>query len=135
MRLLRALPLLAACCTAAPAAAVPGGKLGTLALGTWFCELPGDAVTEPVARPDETFSAVPDSSYETPDGRRGSYLLLGGELTMTSGPREGDRFRVDSAAMVRKLGPGGTETALRCIRAGDPSAMAMVSPKPDEQRP
>lgn len=135
MNPLRALPpaCFLACALAAPAGAVPGGKLETMALGTWFCELPGDAVTEPVARPDETFTAVPDSSYETPDGRRGSYLLLGSELTMTSGPREGDRFRVDSAAMVRKLSPAGNETPLRCVRAGDPSAMAMNLPKAPDQ--
>lgn len=124
---------------AAPAHAVPGGELGTLALGTWFCELPGDAVTEPVARPDETFTAVPDSSYKTPDGQRGSYLLLGDLLTFTSGPREGDRFSVESTAMVHKLSPAGEELPLRCVRAGDPAAMAMA-PRPapagwDERSP
>lgn len=116
---------------AAPAHAVPGGKLDTLALGTWFCELPGDAVTEPTAQPAETFTAVPDSSYQTPEGQRGSYLLLGDILTFTSGPREGDRFTVESTAMVHKLSPTGEELPLRCVRAGDPAAMAMA-PRPSD---
>lgn len=135
MNLLRAIPVLALLSMAAPAAAVPGGKLGTLALGTWFCELPGDAISDPTPQPDETFSAVPDSSYRTPDGRPGTYLLLDDLLVMTSGPREGDRFRVESTAMVHKLGPSGEELPLRCVRAGDPAAMAMVPPKPNETQP
>jgi len=132
MRFLAALPLALA---AIPAHAVPGGALETLALGTWFCELPGDAVIEPVARPQETFTAVPDSSYRTPDGAEGSYLLLGDRLTMTSGPREGDRYVMDSSAMVHKLDPSGQPGPLRCVRAGDPAAMALAAPQGAPPRP
>ena len=135
MKLRALLPMIAFALTAAPAAAVPGGKLATLALGTWFCELPGDAVSEPVPQPADTFTAVPDSSYRTPDGKTGTYLLLDDVLTMTSGPREGDRFGVESTAMVHKLGPDGRELPLRCVRAGDPAAMAIVPTRPTETQP
>lgn len=110
-----------------PAHAVPGGKLGTLAAGLWFCELPGDAATPALARPEENFSSVPDSSYVTPNGARGTYLLLGDRLTMTSGPREGDRYVLESAGMLRKLLPSGGTAPLRCIRAGDPGAPPVAS--------
>lgn len=124
--LLRAiLPVAAAFAASAapqPAHAVPGGKLGTIAGGLWFCELPGDAASPALARPDENFSAIPDSSYVAPDGRRGTYLLLGDRLTMTSGPREGDRYVLESAGMLRKLLASGEAGPLRCIRAGDPGS-------------
>lgn len=132
MRLLPVLVLLIA--LSSPAKAVPGGKLGTLALGRWTCELPGDAVTDPTPRPDESFTAVPDSSYETTHGGRGSYLLLGKRLTMTSGPRIGASYVVESTAMVSKLDANGTETPLRCVRAGDPAALALQS-LPAEEKP
>lgn len=135
MKLRPALPLLLSLVLASPAHAVPGGELRTLPLGTWFCELPGDAVSDPTARPDETFTVIPDSSYLTPDGQRGSYLLLEDRLTMTSGPREGDKFVVDSSAMVHRLSPSGEPLPLRCVRAGDPAAMAMIPPKPNEIQP
>lgn len=105
-----------------PANAVPGGKLGTIAAGQWFCEFPGDATTPALARPDESFSAIPDSSYVAPDGRRGTYLLLGDRLTMTSGPREGDQYVLESTGMLRKLLTSGEAGPLRCIRAGDPGS-------------
>ena len=132
MRMILAFSVLLA--ASSPAAAVPGGKLGTLALGRWTCELPGDAVTDPVPRPEETFTAVPDSSYVTADGGQGTYLLLGERLTMTSGPRMGDSYLVEGTAMVRKLDPRGNATALRCVRAGDPAAMAMQA-APGGERP
>lgn len=107
--------------------AVPGGTLDTLPPGAWTCETPGDAASPPVLRPDENFTVVPDSSYIAVDGKRGTYLLLGDLVTMTSGPHEGDRYRLDSAATLRKLTASGTDAALRCVKAGDPAAIAPLA--------
>ena len=76
----------------------------------------------PVAQPDEDFIAVPDSSYRLADGQTGTYLRLGTEVVMTSGPRDGVRYRLQSEATMRKLDASGKETPLRCVRAGDPAA-------------
>ncbi|WP_157083185.1 hypothetical protein [Novosphingobium lentum] len=124
--------VLLSCGLAAPAAAVPGGTLGTLNLGTYFCELPGDAVTGALARRDETFTVVPDSSYRTADGNRGTYLLLADQLVMTTGSLAGSRYAMQSDNFLHKLDSRGTETPLRCVRFGDPAAMA-DSPPPSER--
>ena len=112
------------------ALAVPGGTLDTLPPGSWTCETPGDAATPPVLRAEENFIVVPDSSYVTADGERGTYLLLGDQVTMTSGPRKGNRFRLESAATLNKLTASGTDAALRCVKAGDPTAIAPAAAKP-----
>ena len=103
---------------AAPAHAVPGGKLQTLPQGAWTCELPGDATVTPVAKPELGFTAVPDSTYIAPDGNRGSYLLLADRLTLTSGPFSGRRFVMDGSALMRELGHDGEPTGIRCVQAG-----------------
>lgn len=108
-----------------PASAVPGGNLNTLRLGAWICELPGDASTPPKPRPEHNFTVVPDSSYLTTDGNRGTYLLLGDQLTFTSGVRVGERFVLESDATLRKLD---VSPAIRCVLAGDPSAVAAAAP-------
>lgn len=120
LRAIALLPLAAA--ITAPAFAVPGGKLETLETGKWYCELPGDAETIATPQPAEDFTAIPDSSYRLDDGRSGTYLRLGDSVTLTSGPRAGERFRLSSDTMMRKLDAAGNETDLRCVRAGDPSA-------------
>jgi hypothetical protein len=109
---------------AAPATAAPGGVIGTIETGRWFCELPGDASRPAQATPEEDFIAVKDSSYLTPKGEKGTYLLLGNDLAMTSGPLAGQRFRRDSLATMHKLDAQMQPTALRCVRAGDPAANA-----------
>ncbi len=120
LRRLVLVPLAAA--FAAPALAAPGGKLETLEPGKWYCELPGDAETIATPQPREDFTAVPDSSYRLEDGRTGTYLRLGDLVTLTSGPRDGERFRLSSEAMMHRLDAAGNQTSLRCVRAGDPSA-------------
>lgn len=114
--------LLLAALLVAPAVAAPGGKLRTIDTGKWYCELPGDAETPAVAQPGETFTAVADSSYRTEDGQVGTYVRLGTEVTMTSGPRNGERYRMEGDATMHKLDPEGNETPLRCVHAGNPAA-------------
>lgn len=113
---------LALCLFATPALAVPGGELGTLEVGKWYCEIPGDAAKPAEPVPAQTFTAVPDSTYISASGVAGSYLLLGDELVMTTGTLKGQHYRLDSAATLHRLDKDGDEEDLRCVRAGDPAA-------------
>lgn len=114
--------LLLAVSASAPAGAAPGGKLRTVGTGKWYCELPGDAETPAIEQPDENFEAIVDSSYRLADGAVGTYVRLADQVTMTSGPRNGERFRMDGDATMHKLDASGQETALRCVHAGNPAA-------------
>jgi hypothetical protein len=100
---------------AAPLAATPGGEIDTMPLGDYICELPGDA-TGPAGHrvPDEDFSVVTASSYRAGDVL-GSYLLVGEQLTMTSGPHVGKRYKRQSGGFVRKLDAQGKASDLRCV--------------------
>ncbi|HEX4847933.1 MAG TPA: hypothetical protein VFV30_07295 [Novosphingobium sp.] len=100
----------------AAALAVPGGPIGVLAPASYACEMPGDAVSAAGYRVDaENFTIVNSNTYYTASGR-GTYLLTGDLLVLTSGPKRGQKFRKISANFLRKLGPDGSETALRCVR-------------------
>ncbi len=101
--------------TAAPAPAAPGGRMATLPLGTWRCELPGD-VTGDVGTPfpDADFRVLNASSYVHAKGR-GIYLLTGDRVTMTSGPLRGWKFRRVSINFLRKI-ENGADSRLRCLR-------------------
>lgn len=101
----------------ASAQAVPGGKLQTLQLGRWTCEVPGDATVLPIAKPELSFTTVPDSSYLAPNGTRGSYLRLADELTLTSGAFSGRRFTMDGEKIMRELDEGGKPSSIRCVHA------------------
>ncbi|WP_296678187.1 hypothetical protein [Novosphingobium sp.] len=101
---------------ATPAWAVPGGKLDTLDAGSYVCELPGDAAgAAGLRQPDEAFDIVNANTYRSPTGR-GSYLLTGDILTMTSGPKRGTRYHRLSDRFLRLIGPDGKDSALRCVR-------------------
>lgn len=98
------------------ALAVPGGPIDVLAPAAYACEMPGDATNAAGYRVDaENFAIANSTSYFTPDGR-GTYLLTGDDLVLTSGPKSGNRYRRVSDNFLRKLGPDGKETALRCVR-------------------
>jgi hypothetical protein len=101
---------------AVPADAVTGGEIGTLPKGDYICELPGDVVG-PVGNhvPDEDFSVINASSYQA-RGQNGNYLLVGEDLTMTSGPHRGKRYHRLSRGFLRQVGPGGGDGNLRCVR-------------------
>lgn len=98
------------------AIAVPGGPIDVLAPAAYACEMPGDATNAAGYRVDaENFAIANSTSYFTPEGR-GTYLLTGDDLVLTSGPKSGNRYRRVSDNFLRKLGPDGKETALRCVR-------------------
>lgn len=109
------LPALALILSAA-ALAVPGGPIDVLAPATYACEMPGDATSAAGYRVDaENFTVANSNSYTTTKGR-GTYLLTGDLLVLTSGPKRGQKFRRISDNFLRKLGTDGKETALRCVR-------------------
>lgn len=115
-------PILPAACfavtlLAAPALAAPGGPLGTLPLGNYRCELPGDAEgAAGIPQPDEDFAVVHGSGYAMDQGR-GVYLMTGDRVEFTSGPRRGVVYRLSGRSFLRRLLADGSEGALRCVRA------------------
>lgn len=107
---------IAAMIAAGPALAAPGGPIASLTPGRYLCELPGDAAGPAGLRQDdETFVVLNASSYEAPSGR-GTYLVTGDIVTITSGPKNGQRFRRISPNFLRRIGPDGSDSALRCVR-------------------
>lgn len=112
----RALPILAvAMSLASVAPATAQGPIGTIMRGAYVCELPGDAAgAAGIAQPEESFRIESASRYSAPQGS-GTYLRRGDQITMTSGPRNGDRYMIVSEGFLRKL-ENGEPGRLRCIR-------------------
>jgi hypothetical protein len=96
--------------------AVPGGPIDVLAPAAYACEMPGDATNAVGYRMDEeNFSIVNSNTYYTDMGR-GTYLLTGDDLVLTSGPKRGEKYHRISDNFLRKLGPDGKDSVLRCVR-------------------
>lgn len=113
----RALLVLPFVLLAAPAAAVPGGEIDTLQIGRYTCELPGDALgPRGEHQPDKDFAIVFGSSYRA-KGVRGTYLLTGDNIVMTSGPRMGERYHRLTQGFLRKQNADGSDGDLRCVIA------------------
>jgi hypothetical protein len=110
-----ALPLILAAAAAAATPATGTGHLGTLERGLYRCELPGDAGgSASVPREDEDFTVISSSRYRVPEGR-GVYLRKGNLVTLTSGPREGAQYRLESERYLIKVG---SADGLRCYWRG-----------------
>ena len=90
----------------AGAPADPGtgtGQLGTLERGLYRCEAPGDASgLAGIPREEEDFEVISSSRYKAFDGR-GTYLRKGDLVTMTSGPRRGIQYRLESEQHLERL--------------------------------
>jgi hypothetical protein len=100
----------------AAALAVPGGPIDVLAPAAYQCEMPGDASGPAGYRVQaEDFSIVNSNTYYTAGGR-GTYLLTGDLLVLTSGPKRGHKYNRISDNFLRKLGDDGKDSALRCVR-------------------
>ena len=113
-----ALPALAPVLAASASATTR--DIGTLPIGHYTCALPGNAQgTASLLRPENDFDVANASSYRA-DGSGGSYLLKGDLLTLTSGPRRGQRYRKISANQLRLLDSTGADTPLRCVRLTGP---------------
>ena len=96
--------------------AVPGGRLATMKRGNFACELAGDAMGESgIRQKDADFAILHSSTYGAVTGR-GSYLMTGDLITMTSGPKMGEHYKRVSENFLRRLAADGSETSLRCIR-------------------
>ncbi|HWU04225.1 MAG TPA: hypothetical protein VN222_15905 [Novosphingobium sp.] len=96
--------------------AAPEGPLITIKRGGYLCELPGTAMTATgLHQPDEDFTISIGSVYSTDHGR-GQYLATGDQVLMTTGPKAGEKFHRVSDNFLRKIGPDGLDTELRCVR-------------------
>ena len=112
MKKLVALAFLAV--TASPAMAV-SGEIGTMPIGRYICELPGDALGPAGLHvPSADFQIKQASRYKTDRGN-GNYLLVDDLLIMTSGPRDGEQYIRKTHGLVRRLAPDGTPSTLRCV--------------------
>lgn len=112
------LALAAGCVSNKPAPApVPGGLIGTLPLGTYTCEMAGDAgglVGKPL--PEYGFRVVNASAYKA-GGIRGSYLLTGDYVAMTGGKLKGLKLHRVGNNMMRKVEANGSDGEMRCFRS------------------
>lgn len=111
-----------------PAQAAPGGDLRVLLTGYWVCETQGDAVTPPVRQLQDSFRVIADSSYRTTKGDHGkaedgTYLLLGNDLTMTSGPFRGRRYTLVGQGILHPLDKAGQRSSGRCVHRASASSL------------
>ncbi len=99
----------------APLAAAPG-PLSTLTLGRYVCERPGEAGSQlAVTDPAASFAVTTASRYIAADGARGTYLLAGNTIEMTSGPLAGTRLVRLRGNFLRVLGSDGAAGPTRCV--------------------
>lgn len=118
------LALIVAAALADPGLAAPGGPIGTMPLGHYVCELPGDVTgLAGLRQPEAEFTLTRGSSYRAAGGT-GTYLLTGDRLTFTAGPRLGAAYRRTGTSFLRQIQADGTDGRLRCVRqssAGNPA--------------
>ncbi len=101
----------------AAGAALAQGPIGTLVRGTYACELPGDAggrAGQP--QPEADLHIESASRYHSPQGA-GTYLRRGNTLVLTSGPRQGESYAIQSEGFLRRI-ENGQPGRLRCVHAG-----------------
>lgn len=100
----------------AAAVAVPGGQIDVLAPAAYQCEMPGDANGPAGYRVlSEDITIVNSNTYYSGSGR-GTYLLTGDLLVLTSGPKRGSRYTRLSDNFLRKQDATGKDSPLRCVR-------------------
>ena len=126
--LIAAPALVAAALAGSPLSAAPGGQLGTLPLGRYVCELPGDATgSAGIAQPAFDFTVTNASSYKTATGK-GIYLLTGDRVTFTSGPHDGLTYRRVSSGFLRRTNPDGRDSTLRCVKGSHGTVTGAMRP-------
>jgi hypothetical protein len=103
--------------------AAPGGLLRTLLIGYWVCETKGDAATAPVRLLPDSFRVIADSSYRTAAGVGGTYLLLGNDLIMTTGPFRARKYILVGQGILHPINAKGQRTSDRCVRQSSASAL------------
>jgi len=120
--------LIALAAAPVPAQATPGGLLRTLLKGYWVCETAGDATTPPARQVQDSFRVIADSSYRTAKGETGTYLLLGNDLLMTTGPFRARRYILVGQGILHPLDASGKRTSDRCVRQSSASALDESAP-------
>lgn len=109
-------PAVTACAAGTPPPPVPGGRIGTLALGNYTCELPGDAGGPTgTPMPEYDFRIVNASSYKA-GGIRGSYLYTNDRVVMTGGKLKGLTLHRISTGFLRQITEDGSDGPMRCVR-------------------
>lgn len=96
--------------------AADGNRLKTMPHGVYECAFPGDAggpVWEPITEAGFVISHT--SAYRTEEGR-GTYLLKGKDLVITSGPKRGERYRRTGDAELKLIDDVGNLTGLICVK-------------------
>lgn len=98
-----------------PLAAHPG-PISTLTLGRYVCERPAEppsqaAVTDTAA----SFAITTASRYAASDGTRGTYLLTGDMVEMTSGTLAGMRLMRVRESFLRVVEANGGPGKTRCV--------------------
>jgi hypothetical protein len=112
--------LAAATALASPALAEDSGKLGTLPLGRYLCEVPGDATgAASLAVRGAWFDIVNASSYRS-EGGSGTYLATGKTVVFTRGPMKGAAFERSSNRALQRTDGGAPASNMRCVRTGRP---------------
>jgi hypothetical protein len=92
------------------------GPLTTLTLGRYVCERPAEFGSQAaVPDPQASFGVITASRYVAADGTRGTYLLTGNTVEMTSGPLAGTRLVRLRQSFLRVLGADGTPGPTRCV--------------------
>ena len=92
------------------------GPLSTLTLGRYVCERPGEPGSQvAVTEPELSFAVTTASRYVAADGVRGTYLLTGDTIEMTSGPLVGTRLVRLRGSFLRVLSSDGVPSPTRCV--------------------
>ena len=96
--------------------AADGNLLKTMPHGAYECAIPGDAGS-PVWEPVEGagFIISHTSGYRTENGR-GTYLLKGKDLIVTSGPKKGERYRRTGDGELKRVAEDGRVTRFVCVK-------------------
>ena len=114
----RTAALAALCAFLASPLAADSGKLGTLPLGRYLCELPGDAAGPASVPVDDAWFDINNASSYDAEGGSGTYLLTGKEVVFTRGPMKGARFERVSNRRLERTDLQGELARMRCVRTG-----------------
>lgn len=107
--------LLAAFSLAVPA---HGEILKTMPHGPYECAMPGNAAGAAwIPLDEQSFTISRASRYRSAEGR-GTYLLIGDELTFTAGPKSGQRLRRSGVNELREIKDDGSNGRMICVRVG-----------------
>ncbi len=110
--------MIGAVAAATMALPVQAEMLRTMPHGPYECALPGDASREAwIPQEKESFRIARASRYRNDEGR-GTYILIGDELTFTAGPKNGQKLRRTGTNELRSINEDGSTGRMICVRIG-----------------